>query len=256
MNIAASTLFCLHKPLEEALNDLIEMKIPRIEIADSGYHSLDPKRVQLLQDFKKAYDLEYSIHAPYADTNLSADDDQIRKAILDRLKRSITYAAELEAQALVIHPGRRTAVDRFDPKRTWNLNISSAREILDYARNHGVNAIFENLPEPEPHLMKSVEEFKKFLDSMGKNSGMVLDIAHANTGKEIHDFIETFKDNIGHIHVSDNYGEADRHLEIGVGGINWVKVINHLKTIDFDNWIVVESYRGIPESIEYLRTLI
>ena len=105
MKFASSTLFCLNKRLENAIPDLLKLTVKRIEVADSGNHKLNQGRVRQLIDLKETCGLNYTIHASYADTNLSADDDKIRKSIVDRVKRSILFAKELSAQALIFHPG-------------------------------------------------------------------------------------------------------------------------------------------------------
>ena len=105
MKLATSTLFCLGKGLEKAIPDLLKLKVNRVEVADSGYHTLNDARVRRLKELRETYGLSYSVHAPYADTNLSADDDEIRRTIVNRFKGSIVFAKELEARALVFHPG-------------------------------------------------------------------------------------------------------------------------------------------------------
>jgi sugar phosphate isomerase/epimerase len=197
--------------------------------------------------------LEFSIHAPYADTNLSADDRSIREAIINRIKKSIDYAKELNAKTLVFHPGWRTPIDGFIPNHSWSLNLKSIRKLTRYAQDLDVIALVENLPDPRDFLLKSQDEFNNFFDETDFDVSMVLDIGHANIRGEIFDFIENFAEKIKHIHVSDNYGEKDQHLKIGDGNINWDKVISKLKECGFDGWIVIESYNGVKESIDYLR---
>jgi sugar phosphate isomerase/epimerase len=256
MKLSSSTIFCLDKQLEDAIPELLKLTVKRIEIADSGYHALNNSRVRKLKRLKETYGLNYSIHAPYSDTNLSADDDKIRKTIVARIKRSIVYAKELRAQALIFHPGWRTSVHRFDKDRTWRLNFNSVCEILEFAKNQKVTALIENMPDTNSYMMKSIKEFHTFLEEIGLETKIVLDVAHANIGGEIENFLLTLSDNIKHVHLSDNNGIQDRHLSIGKGDINWNFVIDSLKRIGFDGWIVIESYNGIQASLEYIKNLI
>lgn len=256
MKLASSTLFCMDKPLEEAIEEILELDTRLLEIADSGHHTLDKGRVRRLLEVKDEYDLEYSIHAPYSDTNLSADDPSIRGVIVNMIKRSIDYARQLDASILVFHPGWRTPVDPFMPGRTWRLNLESARTIIHYASETGVEAMIENVPDPRDFLLKTVSGFKKFFNEVDVESRMVLDVAHANIRKEVFDFIEEFPEKIGHVHVSDNQGVRDRHLQVGEGSINWRRVVNDLHNAGFDGWVVIESYSGVQESLNYLRDLI
>ncbi|MCW4050869.1 MAG: sugar phosphate isomerase/epimerase [Candidatus Bathyarchaeota archaeon] len=256
MELAASTLHLLDKPLEQVLPDLINLSTRNIELADSGLHSLNPKIVERLQDLRASYELNFSVHAPYADTNLSADDDLIREWILKRIRASIRFASELEAKCLVVHPGWTTATDRFMKGKAWELNLRSLLWLLRYAEEYGVSMLVENVPEPTPYLLITVNDFELFYEEMQLDIGMVLDVAHANLQGETLDFIDRFSDKIKHLHVSDNHGESDQHLPIGEGSIDWKQVLDHAGAAGFDGWVVIESYRDMEKSLEYLRPLI
>jgi len=85
---------------------------------------------------------------------------------------------------------------------------------------------------------------------------MVLDVAHANLRGEVGEFMRRFSGRIRHVHVSDNDGEADQHLPIGDGGIDWETVMERLRRNGFSGWVVVESYGEVPRSLDYLGPLI
>ena len=253
MELAVSTLHLLDKPLEEILPNLIKLSVKNVEIADSGHHSLNPKRVSRLQEISSSYDIRFSIHAPYADTNLSADDDLIREWILKRIRATIRFADELNAKAVVIHPGWTTATDRFMKGRAWELNLRSVNWLLRYAEEYGVPLLIENVPEPTPYLLIRVEDFELFFEELDFWIGMVLDIGHSNLINQTTDFLSMFNERIKHIHISDNNGAEDQHLAIGKGEINWETSFEAVNKSGFSNWVVVESYNGVDESLDYLR---
>ena len=256
MNLAASTLHLMDKPLEEAFPDLLGLGTRNIELADSGHHALNPKLVERLQELRASYELSYSIHAPYADTNLAADDDLIREWILKRVRASIRFASELDARCVVVHPGWTTATDRFMKGRAWELNLRSLRWLLRYAEEYGVDMLIENVPGPTPYLLVSAEDFQLFYDEMKQPMGMVLDVAHANLNGEVAEFTRRFSDRIRHVHVSDNDGESDQHLPIGDGGIDWEGVMALLRGSGFSGWVVVESYSDVQRCLDTLAPLI
>jgi sugar phosphate isomerase/epimerase len=256
MNLAASTLYLLDRPLEEAFPDLLGLGTRNIELADSGNHALNPRLVERLQELTASYELSYSIHAPYADTNLSADDDLIREWILKRIRATIRFASELDARCVVVHPGWTTVTDRFMKGRAWELNLRSLRWLLRYAEEYGVDMLIENVPGPTPYLLVSAEDFQLFYEEMEQPMGMVLDVAHANLNGEVAEFTRRFGDRIRHVHVSDNDGDTDQHLPIGDGGIDWGRVMNMLREIGFSGWIVVESYSDVQRCLDTLAPLI
>ncbi len=256
MKIAASTLHMLDKPLEDILNQLVELSVNKIEVADSGNHALNPRRVERLQEIASSYEIQYSVHAPYADTNLAADDDLIREWVLKRIRASIRFASELNAECLVIHPGWTTATERFSRGRSWELNLRSLYWLMRYAGDYGVNCLLENVPNPTPYLLVSVDDFLLFEQEMNPPINYVLDVAHAHLQDEVFQFIEKFGPKIKHVHVSDNWGETDQHLPLGEGNIKWGKVIDALSDAGFDGWIVIESYDKMEQNIDYLRNLL
>ena len=256
MKIAASTLHLLNEPLEQIMNKLIELPVHRIEVADSGNHALNPRRVERLQEMALSYNLDYSIHAPYADTNLSTDDDLIREWVLKRIRASIRFASQLNAKCLVIQPGWATAIERFSRGRSWELNIRSLHWLMRYAGEYGVECLLENVPNPTPYILVTVDDFELFDVEMNPPMNYVLDVAHAHLQGEEFEFIERLGHKIKHVHVSDNWGEQDEHLPLGEGNINWRKVIDALEDVGFNGWIVIESYKQTLKNIEYLKELI
>ncbi|MBC7131031.1 sugar phosphate isomerase/epimerase, partial [Candidatus Bathyarchaeota archaeon] len=114
----------------------------------------------------------------------------------------------------------------------------------------------ENVPEPYPFLLKSVEHFQKFYEEMDENVGLALDIGHANINGQIAAFIESFADKLTHIHAHDNCGESDEHLGIGCGTVNWKETIKLLRKIGYDGIMVVESISHVHESVDNLRKLL
>jgi sugar phosphate isomerase/epimerase len=256
MELAASTLHMLDRPLEQVFPDLVRLNTKNIELSDSGHHALNPKLVERLQELRASYPLSFSIHAPYADTNLSADDDLIREWILKRIRASIRFASELEAECVVVHPGWTTATDRFMKGRAWDLNLRSLHWLLRYAEEYGVSLLIENVPQSLPYLMVTADDFQMFFDEMELKMGMTLDVAHANLQGEVYEFMDRFGDRIRHIHVSDNNGASDQHLPVGDGSIDWGRVVSAAKATGYSGWIVVESYSDVERSLDCLRAFI
>ena len=256
IELAASTLFCLDKPWNEALTNLLEIGTGCIELTDEGLHALTQRRVDSLLELKESYGLRYSLNAPFADVNIAANDSSLREAILRRLERSIQWACDLEVEALVFHPGASSALERFSPSTAWRFNLESVRRLFLYSREKGVRAMIENVPEPFPFLLKSVDDFKRFYGEVGVEIEMVFDVAHAHLRGEIREFMMCLGEKICHVHVSDNNGGSDEHLPLGGGSINWMETMAAVKAMNLDGWVVVESLKGVEESLGILRNLL
>ncbi len=252
MDLALSTLFCLNRPLEEIFPDLIMAGTKCIELVDAGPHTLTQPRVERLLELKSSYGLSYALHAPYTDVNLSAVDSRIREAILERVETSVRWASALDARILVFHPGNSTAVERFTPGSAWKLNLESIRRLIGYAEEYEVEIMVENMPEPFPYVLKSVEDFERFFGEVGMNVRMTLDVAHANLRGETLKFVKCYSKLIGHVHVSDNEGDSDTHIRVGGGSIDWGATFSALKESGIDTWVTIESYNGVEESLRLL----
>lgn len=253
--IGLSTLFCLDKTFKRMVEGILRMDTPYIEIVDEGLHALNKKRVQILKELAASYGLKYTVHTPFADINIASPSKPILNAMLKRLKKSIIHASALNCQIWVFHPGLKTGISIFYPGLEWIRNLETARLLFNFASNYGVTVAIENVPEPFPFIMKSVEDFKKFYMEVDEDIGLVLDIGHANINGQTEEFLTTFADKIVHMHAHDNYGKSDQHLGVGYGTTNWKKVANLTREISYDKIITIESVKHVEESLQRLRRL-
>jgi sugar phosphate isomerase/epimerase len=254
--IGLSMLYCLGEPFSKMVQRLATVETPYIEIVDDGLHTLNKKRVSILNEAAKSHDLEYTVHSPFADINIASPSKPMLNASLKRLKQSMAYANALDAKLWVFHPGIKTGVSMFYPGRDWKQNIQGIRLLHKTAEEYGVEIALENVPEPYPFIMKSVADFAKFYKETNLDIGVVLDVGHANINRQIELFLRTFTGKIVHIHASDNMGETDQHLGIGYGKVNWQQFAKTLKEIAYDKTVIVESVEHIEESLRKLKQLL
>jgi sugar phosphate isomerase/epimerase len=253
--IGLSTLFCLGEPFKKMTQRILKADTTYIEIVDEGFHTLNKRRVQVLNELAASYALKYTVHAPFADINIASPSKPLLNTMLKRLKKSILYAGALNSQVWVFHPGLKTGISMFYPGKEWTRNLKTASLLFKFASAHSVEAAIENVPEPFPFIMKSTEDFKRFYNEVNENIGLVLDIGHANINKQTELFLTTFADKIVHMHAHDNYGKSDRHLGIGYGNVNWEKTAASIKKVAYRGIVVVESVEHVEQSISRLEKL-
>jgi sugar phosphate isomerase/epimerase len=254
LEIGLSMLYCLGKPFDEMLKQGSTVSTEYVELVDDGFHALNGKRVNALNNVRRSYGKKFTVHAPFVGVNLALPPDSLLRAIVRRLKKSIIYAAALESSVWVFHPGFTTATSMFYPGMDWTRNIEGIRVLFKFAEDHGVNAGVENIMQG--CLMKNVEDFRRFYDEIGENVGFVLDTGHANVTGQLGSFLAEFSDRIVHVHAHDNRGKSDEHLGIGYGTIDWDNVAANLKRVSFNRVVMIESIEHIDESIERLKTLL
>lgn len=253
--IGLSTLFCLSEPFKRMTERLHKAETAYIEIVEDGFHALNKQRVSTLKNIGKSYGLKYSVHAPFADINIASPSESMLKAMLKRMKESISYASDLNAHMWVFHPGLKTGVSMFYPGMDWLQNLKTTRLLLKIARDYGVKIAIENVPEPYPFLMKNVEDFTKFYEEINEDIGLVFDVGHANLNGQIERFLTVFEDKIVHMHLHDNNGKSDQHLGIGFGNIDWKNVAHALERISYDKAVIIESVERVEESKQKLKQL-
>jgi len=254
--VGVSMLYSLHESFNCMVKRLSNENTRYIELLDDGVHELDKSRVNLLKETAKSYDLEYTVHAPFADINIASPSSTMLNASLKRLTKSLYYAHVLDAKLWVFHPGARTGISQFYPGAEWKQNVQSMQELYAESEQFGVNIAVENLPAKYWFLMSKPEDFSKFYKETSLPIGVVLDVGHANLENQTEQFFEKLADKIVHIHVSDNKGVDDDHFGIGYGTIDYGLIANTLKAIGYNQRVIVESCDHVPESLEKLEKLL
>jgi sugar phosphate isomerase/epimerase len=235
---------------------LREIQAEYVEIVDDGFHALNKQRVQTLNDIGVSKGLKYSVHAPFADVNISSPSKPLLRAMLKRLEQSIMHAQGLDSYLWVFHPGMKTGISSFYPRLDWVQNLKSVQKLARASEDYGVPIAIENVPEPYPCLMKSVKDFEHFYAQMNENIGIALDAGHTNINGQTESFLRTFKGKIMHLHVSDNDGTSDQHLGLGRGTVNWHGLVSLLKELSYDRTVVIESVECVEESLQKLKDLL
>ena len=254
--VGVSMLYCLGEPFNRMIKRLGSMQTRYIEILDDGIHELDKKRITTLKEAAKSYDLQYSLHAPFADINIASPSKTMLAASMKRLKQSMVYANEMDAKVWVFHPGAKTGISQFYPNAEWKQNSLSIQELYKTSEEYGLNIALENLPAKYYFLMSKPEEFTHFYRETILPVGIVLDVGHANLEGQIQPFFNLLSDKIVHIHASDNDGSDDQHLGIGKGKIDYDYFKETLKKIGYDQTVIIESITNVQESIQKLKQLL
>ena len=254
--VGVSMLYCLGEPFNRMLKRLGTMETRYIEILDDGTHELNKTRVTQLREAAKSYNLEYSLHAPFADVNIASPIKPMLTASLKRLNQSLENARAMDAKVWVFHPGQRTGIGQFYPGADFKVMCQSIQQIYKTAEEYGVNIALENLPGKYWFLMNTPEEFMRMYRETNLPVGITMDLGHANLEGQIQPFFNLLADKIIHIHASDNNGTEDQHNGVGDGNIDYNWFAETLNKIGYDKSVIVESMFKVPESIQKLKALL
>ena len=246
MKIGASTLAGIEFELEKTLDFIENLGIEYAELV----HQYPAEFID--SEILESYSLKYSIHAPFMDVNIASPQDQSRLNSIAQIKSSIDLANEINAEAVVVHPGLISFLaNKYFKKEVYEFANQSIKEIGDYAKNLGVMATIENMPNFEPMIYQNIADLNQLL--VENEMHMTLDIGHANhVGYAPEDMIF---DSIKHVHVHDNLGDDDSHLPLGEGSIDLKYIINTLESKNYDGIYILEvnDYDSIKKSYEYMK---
>ncbi|MGD2151331.1 MAG: sugar phosphate isomerase/epimerase family protein [Desulfobacterales bacterium] len=168
----------------------------------------------------------------------------LREASLNEVLKSLEVAAELGCLKAVLHPSYILGLGIFVMDQARKYALESLEAIMEKADQLDLLLCLENL-FPKTHSLVEPEDFAEIFVKF-PNLKMTLDTGHAHIedteGKRAVKFIERFPDRIDHIHVSDNLREADNHLPVGAGTVNFSEIIKALKGIGYDDTITLEVF--------------
>ena len=136
-------------------------------------------------------------------------------------------AYELGIDTVTIHPGLVNLAVHDVRQRSLDAARLSMREFDRAAREYGIHACIENMPDIPIMICQSASELEQVID--GTSLEVCFDIGHANTAGQIDAMIDLFRDRIANIHIHDNLGDRDAHLTIGDGNIDFGHVLGRLK---------------------------
>jgi len=188
-------------------------------LPDGGGHS----RWQEIKDLLARYGLCPFVHSSYIEINMASLNRHLREASLRENQRCLEFAAFLEAEYLIVHPGNlnRYYPAAFLPEAREYL-VESLKFLSAQAVSAGVTIALENGWNGENHpLISNVDEHAQLIDCVSSPAlKAFFDIGHANTfGVDLTAYLVRLKPYLAGIHLHDNSGARDEHLPPGKGTI-------------------------------------
>ncbi|GAA0343621.1 MULTISPECIES: sugar phosphate isomerase/epimerase family protein [Oceanobacillus] len=249
--ITYSDLILLNEDILTNAHELIDCGADKIELMMDGHAWNDMEDIfEVLAEELRKLPVDFSVHPPAWDINLTSENKAVRKTAFDEYKKAIEFAGMIGAKHVVIHPGFCFS-PVFDKKQAQQRSAAYIKQLCDIAKPLDVHLAVENVGYQGSALF-SEEEFGHFLDEIDDTAGYLIDIGHAQLDNwNIPKVIHTVKGRLLGLHIHDNFGEADEHLPIGKGKINWDDILDALNDIHPDCELILEYAPGTP--LEHLR---
>lgn len=251
-------------PLLQEIDTFARLAFDYIEIAMdppmAHYSSLSANQKAIKQSLA-VNGLGVVCHLP---TFVSTADltESLRRASKTEMQRSLSVAADLGAQKVVLHPSMVTGMGGFVPETVKGYAFDFFSEMVAAADRLSIIICLENMM-PRNILGVEPDDFSEIFSAF-PSLMLTLDTGHANlfdySGNRLTDLIERFGDRIGHLHFSDNSGRSDDHWAIGKGTISFTKLIKRIRATGYDDSLTLEifenDHQSLLDSRETIRALL
>lgn len=224
------SLLCAHIPwprLEEHRSYLLEERInPELYLPADALDSLSMTQLNSLANDLQAHGLSCTIHAPFMDLNPGSVDRAIRETSQKRVEQTLTVAEKLQAKVVVFHPGY-SRLSYGSAVGSWVANtVTFWQERIPQIRQAGCRVALENIFEEEPSTLELV------LRQLDRSLfGHCFDSGHFNmfTTVSLEAWFAVLGIYVIESHLHDNHGQADEHLPVGEGEIDFSQVTSLLQ---------------------------
>jgi sugar phosphate isomerase/epimerase len=204
------------------------------------------------------------IHGPFWGFTIASYDREVRRLVARRMEQALDVCAAVNGTHVVIH----------SPFTTWGYNHrglypSDTERMLDAVRDTlgaavkragdmGVTFVLENIEDIEPtDRARLCEALDWQALELSVDTGHA-HYAHVSTGAPPVDFyIRAAGPRLGHVHLQDADGFADRHWQIGHGTILWPSVFTAIAQTGASPRLILElrNKAGILPSARHLAAL-
>jgi len=201
-----------------------------------------------------------AVHAAFDGLELSTYDNLIREVIVRRYQQSLDFVEAVGASQMVIHSpfvvfGSGQANFGTRQQRQWV--IDAAHAVLDRVLPRAVDlkctlvieCIMDKTPDP---LIDLVRSFDSEYVRVSVDTGHAF-LMEQQGGTPPHQWVLAAGELLGHVHVQDVDGHADRHWAIGDGNINWRAFFRALGQLSHQPLLVLEV-QEVERSVQWLQT--
>jgi len=254
MILSVSDLILSGEDKESTLNKIFDIGVECVEITMDGDIWEDYEKTALsIKNAIKNFKISNTIHPPVWDVNLSSENLVIQQAGIDVHLKAFTLANAINSKYVVIHPGfirsRGCKVEQ-----AIRRSKSAIEMLINATETINLPIAIENVGYNGSSLF-TMEEYITFVSTFNRdNVGYLIDTGHAKLNNwDIPMLLDLVGNKLLGMHIHDNHGEHDEHLPVGDGHIDWVKIWDKLKSIDFDHqvYLTLEYAPGI--SIDRLK---
>jgi sugar phosphate isomerase/epimerase len=270
MHFGFSTFFFFGVAISDALDRLLSGGVRVIEFMHEVPHSNEIDSA-LIAKMKRLLDegIQFSVHAPFLETNLGSYFEEVRRFSKERVKAAIEFASTIQADPVVVHPGYSLMKEKLQVlnEQARENFLKDLGEVVSFADGLGVRLALENGQMPF-FFLYNVHEFPFYGDRV-PHLGTTLDVGHAFIAKYqarevdpegaiLEDVRQLGLERLFHVHLHNNRGGRDDHSFLS-GTINMERILKGLHEAGYRGKVIIETpdvaEHGVQAVLEKLRAI-
>ena len=213
---------------------------PEIYFSGATLDHLSPQEVEKAARKLTRKNIPITFHGPFMDLSPGAVDEKIREVTVYRFKQVMDLVPHFLPLAIVFHPGYdRWRFDN-DVDLWLEKSLPTWKPLVERAEKLSVKLALENIFEENPSILKRLLEA---IDS--PYLGYCLDPGHGNLFSEVAivEWIEVLSSRLIEVHLHDNHRQADEHLPLGCGAIDFPAIFSSLREKNLKPIYTIEPHQ-------------
>jgi sugar phosphate isomerase/epimerase len=223
----------------------------------SPYFSYTASQKKTLQIYKKRYQFQLTMHAPFVDLHLGSPEPEKRHLSLIKMLTTMQLAADLEIQCLTFHPCPLELEAPECYAENCCYEEDSLASLLPVAQRLGINLLLKNMPL-KPKYHPSTRDGSRMLKLLWlfpePHFGLTIDLGHALQAKVPIDSLLNLK-RVRHFHLHEYDRQGGSYLPISTNLVWWRQILARLDK-EFPDAAAILDMDRFSDQLCSLRNLI
>jgi sugar phosphate isomerase/epimerase len=235
---------------DDAFPAAAAMELDYVELMLDGHHERSDLDADAVADAADDANLDLLVHLPFA-LDIGSPFEHVREGAIRELSAALETAAPFGAEKAVVHASSDAWRPAWDEATIQDAILESLSELEVVAEEVGVELCVENIPGE----WFGLDEFERLFDEI--DLSMTFDTGHAyiegyDSAAQA-EFVAEHADRISHVHVNDTRKQADEHVPVGSGFLDFGRILDPLEDATLSIEVFTPSYEYVGLSANNLR---
>jgi len=223
------------EPLNETVRRIADLGYSHLEIQGAPERYDTQKTKQLLNDH--GISCWGSVTLMLEDRNMLAKDTAKREKSIQYVLDLAKMVNELGGSVISLVPATvGKLVPEGHPEEEWEWAVEGIQKVYEYTESVGIRIGIEPINRFETYFINRGDQALALAEAVGPNCGVCLDTFHMNLEEDdLFEAIRRAKGRLVNFHVADN-----NRMAPGMGKLDWQKITDTLREIDYDSVLSVE----------------